>query len=269
VAVCAASTLGSCSSNLGEVTALAAGGDHSLALLQGETVVAWGINVGGQLGDATSEGPEHCSPFVLPCSAIPVAVSQLADVKGIAAGAEHSLAFGGPPPAVTGVKPTRGPASGGTKVTITGTDLAGATAVRFGSTSASSFKVTSPTSITAVSPAEKAGSVDVTVTTTWGTSPTSSVDRFSFTPTVTGVSPSSGPAAGGTSVTVTGSGFTLGTTTTRFRFGVTRATSVNCTSTTACTVISPAHEAGTVDVRAIVKGLISPTNRPADQFTYN
>ncbi len=253
-------------SGLSGVVAVSGGGAHSLALLSNGTVESWGDNGSGQLGDGTSTGPEPCGLDF--CSTKPVQVSKMNGAVGIAGGGQHSLAFG-PPPTVTAVKPKKGPASGGTTVTITGTDLTGATAVKFGSVSATSFTVNSATSITAVSPAEPAGRVDVTVTTTWGTSAMSLADSFLVTPTVTGLSPSSGPAAGGTSVTVTGSGFATGTTATRFRFGTTLATSVNCASTTTCTVTSPAHPAGTVDVKAIVNHVASPRNRPADQFTYN
>ena len=57
------------------------------------------------------------------------------------------------------------------------------------------------------------GTVDVTVTTPIGTSPTSSADHFTYTaaPTVTVVSPTSGPGAGGTTVTVTGTNLTNAT----------------------------------------------------------
>jgi hypothetical protein len=198
-----------------------------------------------------------------------VLVSKLSDAKGIAAGGQHSLAFG-PPPTVASLKPNDGPISGGTTVTITGADFTGATAVKFGSTSASSFTVTSSTSITVVSPPGpgQVGSVDVTVTNTWGSSAISAADRFGFRPTVTGLSPNSGPAAGGTFVTVTGAGFAPGTTATQFRFGKKRAKSVECTSTTTCTVVAPRHRAGRADVTATVSGLSSATNRPADQFKY-
>src|ERR1019366_6029638 len=69
-----------------------------------------------------------------------------------------------PAPTVTGVSPSTGPEAGGTTVTISGTDLDGATAVKFGSTSAQSYKVNSPTSIEAVSPSGS-GTLDVTVAT--------------------------------------------------------------------------------------------------------
>jgi Subtilase family/IPT/TIG domain len=82
------------------------------------------------------------------------------------------------PPTVTSVGPAQGPAGGGTSVTIAGTNLNTAAAVRFGS-SAAAFKINSPTSITAISPAG-AGTVDVTVTTSGGTSATGPGDHFTY-----------------------------------------------------------------------------------------
>ena len=66
------------------------------------------------------------------------------------------------------------------------------------------------------------------------------------TPTVsiTGVSPSSGTTAGGTSGTISGSGFEAGATVT---FGGVTAT-VSAVSATSMSAITPAHAAGTVDV---------------------
>jgi hypothetical protein len=82
-------------------------------------------------------------------------------------------------PTVTGVAPNIGPAKGSTSVTITGTNFAGVSAVKFGTTNAKSFVVSSETSISAVSP-EGSGTVDVTVTTPWGTTPTGSTDHFVY-----------------------------------------------------------------------------------------
>jgi hypothetical protein len=85
-------------------------------------------------------------------------------------------------PIVTKVEPNHGPAAGGTSVTITGTNLGGATAVKFGAISAKSFTVNSETSITAVTPRSKVtGTVNVTVTTPAGTSPTGVADEFVYT----------------------------------------------------------------------------------------
>ena len=68
-------------------------------------------------------------------------------------------------PIVTGISPCSGSTSGGTSVVITGSNFAGVTGVKFGTVAASSYTVTSSTSITAVAPAGSAGSVDVTVST--------------------------------------------------------------------------------------------------------
>ena len=125
-------------------------------------------------------------------------------------------------PTVTGISPNSGPAAGGTSVTITGTGFTGATAVNFGATAATGVTVVDDTTITATSPAGT-GVVDVTVVTPAGTSATSAADQFTYIapPTVTGISPTSGPEAGGTTVTITGTGFTGAT---AVNFGTTAAT---------------------------------------------
>ncbi len=171
-------------------------------------------------------------------------------------------------PTITSITPTTGPSSGGTIVTITGTGFTGSPiTVAFGGINAPTFGVTTSTSITVVSPAGSAGVVDVTVTTPGGTSPTSVADQFTYTgaslPVVTVVSPSSGPAAGGTLVTITGAGFTGATSVT---FGGTSA-SFTIVSDTTISATSPAHTSGVVHV--IVSGPAgSSTATTADQFTY-
>ena len=123
------------------------------------------------------------------------------------------------PPTVTNVNPTSGPQAGGTPVTVTGTGfVSGSTAVDFGSTAGTSVSVTNSTTLTVNSPSGT-GTVDVTVTTAGGTSATGASDKFTYTgpPTVTNVNPTSGPQAGGTPVTVTGTGFVSGSTSGRLR----------------------------------------------------
>ena len=63
------------------------------------------------------------------------------------------------------VRPIGGPAAGGTEVTLRGIGLSGATAVAFGGAAAASFTVVDDTTITAVTAAGAAGTVDVVVTT--------------------------------------------------------------------------------------------------------
>ncbi len=169
-------------------------------------------------------------------------------------------------PTVTGISPDTGPSAGGTLVTITGTGFTGATAVDFGTTAATGVIVVSATTITADSPAGT-GVVNVNVITPAGTSATSPADQFTYTvaaaPTVTGISPASGSAAGGTLVTITGTGFAGAT---AVDFGTTAATGVTVVSATTITADSPAGT-GTVDVTVISPAGTSPVS-PADQFTY-
>lgn len=172
-----------------------------------------------------------------------------------------------PAPAVTKVKPNSGPAGGGTAVTITGANFAGAKEVRFGATSVG-FTVSSPTTITASAPAAAAGTVDVRVTGPGGTSAVVTGDRFKSTPTITGLSPGGGSIAGGTSVTVTGTGFALGTAASVFKFGTTKPKSVNCTASTECTIVSPAHAAGSVEVKVTVNKVPDPKTGVAT-FTFS
>lgn len=67
---------------LSGVTAVAAGEEHSLALLSNGTVMAWGDDAEGQLGNGSTTG-----------SAVPVAIKGLTGVKAIAAGNLFSLAL--------------------------------------------------------------------------------------------------------------------------------------------------------------------------------
>lgn len=83
-------------------------------------------------------------------------------------------------PLVTSLRSRSGPATGGTEVTIAGTGLAGATAVRFGNTPARSFTVQSDTRIRAVSPAHDLGKTKVTVTTPGGVTPANPAATFEY-----------------------------------------------------------------------------------------
>ena len=64
-------------------------------------------------------------------------------------------------------------------------------------------------------------------------------------PTIGSITPITGTAAGGTAVTITGTGFLAGATVT---FGGTAATGVTVASSTSITATTPAHAAGTVSV---------------------
>lgn len=86
-----------------------------------------------------------------------------------------------PTPVITLVHPNTGPVTGGTRVTITGTSLESAMSVTFGGVAAESFTVNGTgTKITAYSPAEGAGTVDIVVTTPGGASVPGATDLFTY-----------------------------------------------------------------------------------------
>jgi len=145
------------------------------------------------------------------------------------------------PPRADSYNPTRGPASGGTTVTITGVSFIGVKGVNFGGVAATNVTVLSDTQLTAVTPVALDTLAIVELVTPGGTAVAPGV--FAYLPSITAVNPSSGPLQGGTEVTVTGAlakGYT-------FTFGGSAATGVSCSSTK-CTMVSPAHVPGLVDV---------------------
>jgi len=171
-----------------------------------------------------------------------------------------------PPPTVTGISPTSGTTLGGTSVVITGTNLTDVIAVKFGSTNATSYMVSSPTKIIAVSPAGSTGAADVTVTTVWGTSAINTSDQFMYVPlpTITAISPTNGPIAGGTSVVITGVNF-IGAS--AVKFGSTNATGYTVNSPTQITATSPAGAFGTTDI-TVTTGWGTSAISASGQFTY-
>ncbi|KQZ08882.1 hypothetical protein ASD23_11075 [Agromyces sp. Root1464] len=163
-----------------------------------------------------------------------------------------------PVPVLTALSPDEGPVAGGTPVTVTGTDLAGATEVTVDGVSVP-FTQVSATEITFSTPAHVAGAVDVVVTTPGGPS-----NALPFTyipvPALTALTPDSGPVAGGTIVSITGTGLADAT-------GVTiDGGSVTFTqvSDTEITFTTPAHAVGPVDVVVTTPGGVSG----ALPFTY-
>ncbi len=85
-------------------------------------------------------------------------------------------------------------------------------------------------------------------------------------PKVVAVAPRTGPAAGGTRVTITGSGFS-GLTRSRVTFGTTAATSITVVSSTKVTATAPRGSAGRVNVHIVTTHGTSASNA-ADGFTY-
>jgi hypothetical protein len=169
-------------------------------------------------------------------------------------------------PTVTSIAPTEGPEAGGTKVTISGTELTGATAVDFGTLEATNVGFNPDGTITATSPAGT-GSVHVTVTTPGGTSTSGTGDEFTYVPpppAITGVAPSEGPEVGGTAVTITGTNLTGATV---VRFGAAEATGITVIGEgTQITATAPSGS-GTVDVTVTTPGGTSAATS-SDRFAY-
>ncbi len=154
---------------------------------------------------------------------------------------------------ISKVTPNKGPAAGGGSVAIDGEGFHGVTAVEFDGVPAQSFVVNSPFSITAVPPPHSAGRTAIDVQTTFGPSEPeycrrNKVERTQCSvrdyykykePTVATVAPGAGPVAGGTPVTITGTGFAIGEAGTEVLFNKAPASSVDCSSDTTCTAVTP------------------------------
>jgi hypothetical protein len=169
-------------------------------------------------------------------------------------------------PVIRAVSPARGSTEGGTLVTITGSNFIRVTRVTFGGKRARIGTPSSPGSLRVTAPAGTAGQVDIRVSTAYGTSAVVTADHYKYVapPVVTGISPRTGPAAGGTKVTITGTGFTGAT---RVRFGpAAPAQSYTVNSATSITAITPRGN-GTQDVQVYTRYGVSAAN-PADKFTY-
>ena len=154
--------------------------------------------------------------------------------------------------AVTSVVPKTGPLAGGTVVTINGSGFtsgtqASAPLVSFGGTPATNVTVISSSQLKAQAPAHAAGSVGVQVTAADGKSASlaSAFTYITATFSVKSVSPLSGPAAGGTTVTINGSGFQSGAS---VNFGGLGATSVSLTNSSTIVAVTPVHSSGPVTV---------------------
>src|SRR5262249_38966239 len=124
---------------------------------------------------------------------------------GTATSASNFTVIGAP--TITSFNPTSGPV--GTSVVITGTNLTGATAVKFNGTSATTFTVNSATHITATVPSG-ATTGPIAVTPRGGTGTSTGSFTITGSPTITSFSPTSGIA--GANIVITGTNFTGATT---------------------------------------------------------
>ncbi|MCX4851745.1 IPT/TIG domain-containing protein [Streptomyces sp. NBC_00893] len=147
------------------------------------------------------------------------------------------------------ISPNQGSTGGGTLVTITGTNLSGTSAVNFGAKPATNVTNVSPTQVTAISPSGT-GAVGVTVTTPGGTS--NPVPFFYVgAPFKSSLGPTSGPLAGGNTVTINGVGLA---TATGVSFGANTATPTVVSDTQLTVAVPAGAAAGPVGVSVTTAG---------------
>jgi hypothetical protein len=153
-----------------------------------------------------------------------------------------------PPVTAAGITPNSGPASGGQTVTITGSGFVpGFTTVTFDGVRATGVTVSPDgTSLTAVTPPGQPGPASVVVSSVGGSSAPLTYTYLGNGPTITGVTPSSGPTSGGTRVTISGRGL-AGATGVTFD-GVPGTNLTVSPDGTSVTVTTPPGTPGTADV---------------------
>ena len=150
----------------------------------------WVLTANGAVhpfGDAKNYGSPATGPVAtasstnLP-STIEPATSPPSGSSGGSGGDGGSDSAGASPVSISTLTPASGTAGGGDTIEISGSGFTGATTVDFGSNASSDFTVTSPTTISAVTPVG-AGVVHVQVVTPAGTSSSNSEDQFTYIPT--------------------------------------------------------------------------------------
>ena len=169
-------------------------------------------------------------------------------------------------PTVTQISPSSGPYQGGYSVTLTGTELTSTSGVTVGGAAATNVTALDGGHVSFTMPAGSLGAANVVITTQGGTATLSNGFTYDSPPVITGVSPTSGPTAGGTNVTITGTGFTG---VTQVMFGATAAKSFTVASDgKSVTATSPVGNSGGVNIF-----LTSPLGQSAvstsSLFTYN
>lgn len=155
-------------------------------------------------------------------------------------------------PTFTSITPDHGPANTATDVTIVGANFTPGRvmSVLIDGEACSNVVVVDDTTITCTTPSDlTVGAKAVKVVTRGGSF--NQAAAYDSQVSVTSVTPDTGDAAGGTSVTIAGKGFTGATGVT---FDGSSATSLVVVSDTSITCDTPAHAAGAVDVVVTTPG---------------
>jgi hypothetical protein len=161
-----------------------------------------------------------------------------------------------PDPTVTAISPASGSHVGGTPITITGTNFVSPASVTLGGAAATGVTITSPTSITATTTGRLPGTVNVVVSFPGDLTGTLANGFTYLAPTVTAIGPNGGSAAGGTLVTITGTGFSSPAT---VSLGGAPATAVTVLNPATLTAVTGAHASGIVNVTVGLPGGLNAT----------
>ena len=239
-------------------------GGNSLTItgsgFSGATAVHFGSAAASNLNVASDTSLIVAAPAGSSAGPVDVTVTTKKGTSAVVAADQYLYQ---PAPTLSAFTPTVGVVGGGTSVVITGSAFIGTTAVRFNGVVAMPFTVDSDTQITATSPNSGTGPIEVDAAGGMITS----TDSFTYlaVPSVLMVAPAKGPMAGGTVVTVTGTGFVqiMGV-----KFGTTSAESYTVDSSTQITVTAPMNAVmGTVDV--FVTNVVGTSPQYTyDTFTY-
>jgi hypothetical protein len=204
------------------------------------------VTVGGTAATSVTVSSATQFTAVVPAGTLGPADVEITNVDLQSTTLTGGFTYQGAAPTVTSVSPSTGPPAGGTLITITGTGFLSGASVTVGGVAATGITVVSATSITSSTPAGT-GAASVTVTNIDAQSG-SLPSAFTYTgtgATVTSVSPTLGPAAGGTLVTITGTNFASGATIT---FGGTASSTTTFVNSTTYTAVTPAGTAGPANV---------------------
>jgi hypothetical protein len=196
--------------------------------------------------------------YFYPGSGFPISSYQQSNYWVDVAFSSSSTPSSGSSVAFTSVSPQSVPTAGGSVITMTGSNFKSGASVNFGGTNCAAVTFISGAQLNAMAPPHAAGIVNIAVTNPDGTNATlSGAFTYSAAPTVSSISPSSGPTTGGTPVTIFGTVFQNGAI---VSFGAVLATSVNVISATQIQAVSPVSLAGTVNIAVLVSAAMGTGN---------
>jgi hypothetical protein len=227
---------------------------------------------GGKSGTALNIVNDNQITIVTPPNSQGVVPVTLMNAAGAGSSSEPSIMFQyeeTPLPKLSTISPSSGPMDGGTVVTLTGSGFTGAEYVQFGEKYGIVLNVIDDSHLTVITPASPPGSVSVSIKNAQGVGGSlepATMYQYDFPlPELASISPSSGTIAGGTLVTITGSGFTGAT---DVKFGGKSATALHSINDTQLTVVTPLHSAGIVPLSVINPARFGGSLGSATMFHY-